>query len=192
MDEMKSALERALERAERMGKLSSEELQKQREARYTPVGDAIARRFLEHGYTSILAEQLEKVEAEGQTIAVKSTLATLAESISLDNQALTERAIQGIMGLGGGRSTEQTADEIMNLFGQYAWQKKLWYEENSDQIGKSVRERMGRMGIGGSAVGEININNDETWIKRSAELQDEFNERLEGLKKSLIQSLKPE
>ncbi|MFO8009799.1 MAG: hypothetical protein R6U89_03195 [Dehalococcoidia bacterium] len=192
MEEMKSAMERAMERAERMGKLSSEELQKQREARYAPVGDAIARRFLEHGYTSILAEQLEKVDEEGQTIALNSALTTLAESISLDNRALTERAIQGIMELGRSRNTEQTADEIMNLFGQYSWQKKLWYEENSDQIGRNVRERMGRMGIGGSAVGEININNDETWIKRSTELQEEFDERLEGLKKSLIQSLEPD
>jgi len=166
MDEMKSAFERALERAERMGKLSPEEMQRQNEARFVPAGEVIAQRFFEHGQISILAEQLDKLENEGKSIATRSALATLIGNIDLENKDLTERALEGIIGLQGSKTVADLADEVMKLFGQHSWQKKLWYEENSEEIGKEAKERMATAGIDGNAIAGINIENNEEWAKK--------------------------
>lgn len=189
MDEMKSALERALERADRMGKLSPEEMQRQNEARYIPAGEAIAQRFFEHGHISILAEQLDKLESEGKAIATRSALSTLIESIDLDNRDMTERALEGINGLDRSDHIGRISEDMVDLFGQYAWQNKLWYEENAEDAGKEVKERMPNAGISGSAIAEVNIENDEEWSRKSDELRSEFNSRLGELKKALGQAL---
>lgn len=189
MEEMKSALERALERADRMGKLSPEEMQRQNEARYIPAGEAIVQRFFEHGHISILAEQLDKLENEGKAIAARSALSTLIESIDLDNRDMTERALEGINGLERSDHIGRISEDMVDLFGQYAWQNKLWYEENAEDAGKEVKERMASAGISGNAVAGINIDNDEEWSRKSDELRSEFNSRLNELKKALGQAL---
>ena len=189
MEEMKSALERALERADRMGKLSPEEMQRQNEAKYVPAGEAIAQRFFEHGHISILAEQLDKLENEGKAIAARSALSTLIESIDLDNRDMTERALEGINGLERSDHIGRISEDMVDLFGQYAWQNKLWYEENAEDAGKEVKERMASAGIFGNAVAGINIENDEEWSRKSDELRSEFNSRLNELKKALGQAL---
>ncbi|NQT73427.1 MAG: hypothetical protein HQ553_11775 [Chloroflexi bacterium] len=192
MDEMKSALERALERADRMGKLSPEEMQRQNEAKYVPAGEAIAQRFFEHGQISILAEQLDKLENEGKSIATRSALATLISNIDLENKDLTEKALEGIIGLQGSKTVADVADEVMKLFGQHSWQKKLWYEENAEEAGKEIKERMASAGILGNAVAGINTENDEEWAKKADELRSEFDARLSKMKQALGRSFDSE
>lgn len=189
MEEMKSAMERALERAERMGKLSQEEMRQQQESRYVPIGEAIAQRFFEHGYTSILVEQLDKLDAAGKEIATRSALTTLINSIDIENKELTERAFDGIIGLRDSKDSVILGNHVMTLFGQYEWEKKLWYEENSEEIGKEVKEHLARSGISGSAVAEINIANDEEWARKSDELRAEFDSRLGEIRQELVQGL---
>lgn len=189
MDEMKSALERALERAERMGKLSEEEMRQQKEAKYVPIGEAIAQRFFEHGYSNILAEQLDKFDEEGKAIASKAAFSMLLQSIDLENKALTERALEAINDLKGSATVGKLSGEIMKLYGQYAWQKKLWNEENADALGREVRERLVDAGISGNAVGEINIQTSKAWEEMSTKLGAEFNTRLDELKNSLASAI---
>ena len=62
MGEMKSAFEKALERAEKLGKLSPEEMRGRKEAEYAPIGRAIADRYLRHGHNEILEEEANIVK----------------------------------------------------------------------------------------------------------------------------------
>ncbi len=187
MDKMKSALERALERADRMGKLSPEEMHRQNVARYVPAGEAIAQRFLGHGQISILSEQLEKLENQGRSIAKDSAIAILISSIDLEDRDLTQRALEGIIGLKGSQETEKIADKVMALFGSYAWQKKMWHEDHAEDAGKKTKHQMFTAGISGGAVAGINIESDDEWIKKTDELRSEFNQHLIRMKVSLAQ-----
>ncbi len=189
MDEMKSAFERALERAEQMGKLSPEEMQKRNEAKYRPVGEAIATRFFEHGYASILCEQLDKLGDEAKLIATQSALSELIGQISIEDRSTTERALDGISALGESDRIQSIAEEIVALFGQYAWQKKLWYEENSEYISKEVEVRLAKMGISGNAIGDVNIENDDRWAVESGKLLTEYRAMLEQCQQRLTQEL---
>ena len=171
MDEIKSALDRAMERAEQMGRLSPEELRLQNEAKYKPIGQAIAQRFLEHGQTRILAEQLDKFGTEGKVIATHSAISTLIGEIHLENIDLTQRSLDGITFIKKSNEIKQTADEIMALFGKYAWQKKLLYEENSEDLGKEANARITTAGITGNAIAGINIETNEEWKNKSEKWQ---------------------
>jgi len=184
MSEMQSALERALQRAERIGKLSAEEARQQKEAKYIPAGRAIAERFLEHGHTVVLAGQLDKLEEGGRSIAIRTAISVLIEGIDIDDRALTERALEGIKTLGA-ESMLDVFKEISEIFDQYATQKRLWYNEHFSEMTAAIRERLVSLGISGSAVGEINIGNDPQWIQKQAELRSEFNARLGKSKASL-------
>jgi len=184
MSEMQSALERALQRAERIGKLSPEEARQQKEAKYIPAGRTIVERFLEHGYTVVLADQLAKLEDEGRPIAIRAALLALIEDIDIDDRALMERALEGIRTLSA-ESVLDVSEEISGIFDQYATQKRLWYNEHFSEMTAATRERLVSLGISGSAVGEINIGNDPQWIQKQAELRSEFNARLGKSKASL-------
>jgi len=190
MDEIKSALDRALERADRFGKLTAEEMRQQNELKYKPIGEAIVQRFFEHGESSILVEQLNKLEEAGREIAFKSALTFLIETIDMENKELSECAIKGIFGLTSVDDLEAFIGEIRNIFGQYSWQKKLLYEENSDEIGKEIQERLEGAGISGSAIAEFNVGNDDAWNGKVQELRTEFEVRLSDRKRALKQLLK--
>ena len=178
MEEMKSAFERALERAEQMGKLSPGEMQRQNEAKYRPVGEAIAKRFFEHGYASILSEQLDMLGDEGKLIATQAALSELIGQISIEDRSTTERVLDGIFALGESDHLQRIAEDVMTLFGQYSWQKNLWYEENSEYISKEVEVRLAKMGISGNAIGDVNIENDDGWAVESGKLRTEYQARL--------------
>jgi len=189
MSEMQSALERALQRAERIGKLSPEEARQQKEAKYIPAGRTIVERFLEHGYTVVLADQLAKLEDEGRPIAIRAALLALIEDIDIDDRALMERALEGIRTLSA-ESVLDVSEEISGIFDQYATQKRLWYNEHFSEMTAATRERLVSLGISGSAVGEINIGNDPQWIQKQAELRSEFNARLGESKASLSHAVR--
>lgn len=188
MSEMQSALERALQRAERIGKLSPEEARQQKEAKYIPAGRTIAERFLEHGHTVVLADQLAKLEDEGRPIAIGAALLALIGGIDIDDRALMERALEGFKTLSA-ESVFDVSKEISEIFNQHAAQKKRWYDEHCSEMTAATRERLISLGISGSAVGEINIGNDPQWIQKQAELRSEFNAQLGELKASLSRAV---
>ncbi len=192
MDEMKSALDRALERAERMGKLSPKEMQQHNEIKYKPIGEAIAQRFFEHGQTGILAEQLSRLEEECKVIATESAVFALISNIGLENSDLNLRSIEGIACLKGSTDTQKASDDIVSLFGQYEWQKKLLHEENSEDMEKEANERMAAAGITGHAIAGFNIEKNDQWIQKADELSSEFESRLSEMKKSLGQAVSSE
>ncbi|MDY6911163.1 MAG: hypothetical protein SVM79_02225 [Chloroflexota bacterium] len=190
MREMKSALERAMERAEKLGKLSPEELQQKRKAEYALIGEGLAKRYLEHGYMRSLSEGIDKYKKEERSFVTDAVLFALTQSIVLENETLTERALMGINGLKVSRTITDTSDEIMSIFGKYAWEEKLLYADSAEEIEDHIREALRQMGISGTAVGEANIQANETWKTKINELRFKFNSQLDELKESLIQAPK--
>jgi len=189
MDEMKSALERALERADRMGRLSPEEMRLRKESEYTPIGKTIAERFREHGQTTILAEQLGRIAEEGREIATRSALSELIAHISLENNSITERSLKGLQQLRGSESMARLSEEIDKLSGQYAWQKKLLCEEHADETDRLIREHLSRSGISGSAISGVNLENNEEWSRKTKQLLSDFEARLARLKHALQEAV---
>jgi len=189
MSEMKSAFEKALEKAEKLGKLSPEEMRQQKEKEYTPIGRAIADRYLGHGHNPILKEEVNRYSGEEKAIVIKAALSTLEEAIGLESDEVAERAIAGILTFRGEEKFGGISERIRSLLGEYREVKRQKYEEQKEHIERRERELLHQLRISGSAVGEINLQTSEAWARISQELFSRFDERLEELKRELTNLL---
>jgi hypothetical protein len=81
MGEIKSAWEIAMERAEKLGKLSPEELKRQREKEYAVIGQALAEKYLGGLDLRQLEVDLDKYEGEKREWVKKMAMVKLAQSI---------------------------------------------------------------------------------------------------------------
>ena len=189
MGEMKSALERALERAEQLGTLSPEEMRQRKEREHILMGEGLAKRYLEHGFSGVLSEGISKYDEKEKSVVVRAALSVLLQSIGLENNNLSERAIRGILDLKGDERIESACREIEGVLREYHQAKQRCHQEKRAAIEKSVRESLHRMRISGSAVGEINTGTGEEWRRIVTELQSRFDGYLGKLKTSLADTL---
>ena len=189
MGEMKSAFERAMERADRVGRLTSEEMGKHRQERCVPAGRAIAERYLEHGHEKLLKEDVGKYTADDKLIVSKATQSRLVEAVSLTDYEKTERALNGLLSLCGEQGEEVIGgkvDEIARLLEEFARELKLKYEAEKENIQQGDRELLHQLRISGSAIGEVNMAASETWGRIYLEFIAPYRERLESLKSELV------
>lgn len=186
MTEMKSAFEKALEKAEKLGKLSPEEMRERKEEEYAPVGRAIADRYLGHGHNPILKEEVNRYSGDEKGIVIRAALSRLGEAIGLESDEVSEKAIAGMLTLGDEARIGEISERIRSLLGEYREVKIQKYEAQKEHIERRERELLHQLRISGSAVGEINLKASEAWGRISQELFSRFNERLEELKRELL------
>jgi hypothetical protein len=189
MGEMKSALERALDRAEQLGTLSPEEMRKKKEEEHILIGEGLAKRYLEHGFSGVLAEGMSKYDGWEKSVIARAAMSVLLHSIGLEDTDLSERAIRSILDLNSDECIESICQEIEGLLQEYHQAKQRCHQENRATIEKSVRESLHRLRISGSAIGEVNTGTGEEWKRMVAELQSRFGDRLSNLKTQLERSL---
>lgn len=189
MDELKSAFERALEKAEKLGKLSPEEMMERKEEEYIPIGRALAQRYLNHGYSQVLKEEADKYSHQEKEIVIRAVVSTLVQAIELGNDELAERAMEGILALKGEGRLGHIKGEIESLFEEYKQVEKTKYEEEGEVIEQRERELLRQLGISGSAIAEINLEACEGWKEFAQELRSQYDRRLEELKLKLLQAL---
>jgi hypothetical protein len=189
MGEMKNAFEKAWERAESLGKLSPEELRRRKEKEFTPIGQAQAERYLEHGYTELLKEGLNRYEKEEENeIATKAALSRLVEAIELRNDETAARAMEGILALKGDRAANKI-EEIKGTCQEYEQAEQKEFERNKGEMEAREREIMHQLRLSGNAVGDINPQASEIWRGISQGLYAQFEQRLHQLKQELCQLL---
>jgi len=188
MDEMKSAFEKALERAEKLGKLSPEEIKKRKEEEYTPVGRALVDNYLGHGYVQFLEEEANRYGGEEKDIVRKAALSRLVEAIDLGNYEASERAMEGVLALGGGKLIGEVRQQIKDLLAEYERAEEAKYEEQKVEVERRERELLHQLRISGSALGEINLEASETWREVSQKLCSQFDQQLQQLKEQLVKN----
>ena len=185
MGEMKSAFEKALEKADKIGKLSPEEMREREEAEYGPIGRAIAERFLGHGHKQILKEEVERYRSDENGVVVRAALSRLVEAIDLSSGQPIERSLDGLLTLKEKEGIGGTIDSIRILFAEFQEEREQEYEREKENIEKRERELLHQLRITGSAVGAINPKASESLSLVYEQLNSQFNERLEALKEEL-------
>jgi hypothetical protein len=158
MGEMKSAFEKASERAERLGRLSPEEIRERKEEEYTPVGRAMADRYLVHGRVESLEEEVNKCGGDERDIVRRAALSRLVEAIDLGDYGASERAMEGVIALCGEEVSGELRRQIKNLLADYEKTEEARYEEQRGEVERRERKLLHQLHISGSAVGEINLD----------------------------------
>ena len=142
MDGIPSALERALERVEKLGKASPEELQR---ANHIEVGQKLAARFLK-GETSLLVE-LNKYDEEAREWVGKGAVEILSRNIALPSNDLAKRqnkaAMEGIKLIKQDKGmVENVFSKIRQIFSHYTEQGEIQRKETYENLKRETQARM--------------------------------------------------
>ena len=189
MGEMKSAFEKAMERAEKLGKLSPEEMRERKQAEYTPIGRALAERYLGHGQKQVFKEEANRYSGDEKGIVIRAALLRLGEAIDLGNDELTENALAGMLVFKAKEKMGEINEKIRSLLREFREAQQQKYEGEKERIERGEKELLHQLRISGSAVGEINLKASEAWERISQQLCSRFNERLVDLKGELLSLL---
>lgn len=208
MGELKSAWEIAQGKADRLGKLSAEELQQQREEKCRQIGQAIAQRYLDNLESLDLDVEMEKHSEAEEGLIKTAVAAHLIQALELSSQSGTtsrrpterdggmeqnnssggayfrmERVIQGIAGLEP--KSKAITERVSRLFQEYEGATR----EGRQEIERKGKETLHRLRISGTAVGDINVEATPQWQQTWHRLGEPFEPRLDHLKQELTNSI---
>jgi hypothetical protein len=199
MGDLKSAWEIAQEKAARLGRLSAEELQQQKEEACRESGRGIAQRYLDSPETVDLAAEIGKHPEEEQPLARGAVVKRLIEALELVSDPATsagaagqqrsstselrlEKTIDAIAALEPERAT--IVEQIRGLIQEYG--AAAGKTQRKQEIEKKSRETLHRLRISGTAVGDINVEAAAQWQQSWQELSQTFAARLDNLKRELL------
>jgi glutamate synthase domain-containing protein 2 len=182
MGDIKSAWEIAMEKAEKIGKLSAEELIEQKEKEYELIGKTIADKYFAGLDLWQLQVELDKYKGEEREGIKKVTLIKLVKSIELGNYKRLEQVFDGIAFLKEDEGMRLIQSEISQIFNEYEQISKKRFEE----VEKSGWQVLHQLRIAGSAIESINPKAQEEWAKITDRFANPYIDRLEELKKELL------
>ena len=192
MSEMKSAWEKAMEKVEKLGKLSEEEL---KQLEYQPAGNKLAAKYLqETGYN--LDAELTKYKGTG----VRKYVLQGAQEIFLRNIVLpknehdmqaTRRAMAGLRLLKENKNLlDSILDRITNLLNYYGQarqqtylQFKKGFEAKLQETNQAMQQQMGA---------KVRIEPEqhpqflEEWRRISSQLDAQYEKALEEHKQQIV------
>lgn len=184
MGEIKSAWEIAQEKANKLGELSPEERQKQRQDRCRPIGQSLAEKYLSQYDSQYLQAELNKYDSEDRELISRAALQRLVERIDLGYGPILDKIGQGILSLANTRAVAETVGKIKELLDEYREAEELERQE----IERAGREMLHQLRISGTAISHVNIQAKEEWQKKISQLAQPFQERLDTLKRELLDS----
>jgi hypothetical protein len=170
-----------MERAAKLPRLTKEEIRQRREEEYGPRGRAIAQRFLggELAEKDVDAELAGHGEEEGEIVR-EVFLATLCRSIELEHPDTLTRALQGIRALVRDDRLEEASQRLDDVFGDYREERRRALAGVEETESATLRD----LGVSGSAI-RLDLEPNERWGEKRAELMQRFDPRVEEIKKEL-------
>jgi len=182
MGEIKSAWEIAMEKIDELDELSPEELKIQKDKKYTKIAQALVDKYFDGVDLWQLNVELDKYGAENRDLLSQLVVSKLASAIELGNNEKLSKILEGISYLEQMEEIEEIANEIKQLFQEYA-------AVQQKGRGKKVRspgEILQQLGISGTAIGEVNPNPIVEEQPDLGKLDEPYKERLEKLKQFLL------
>jgi hypothetical protein len=182
MGEIKSAWEIALEKTEKLGKLSAEELRRQKEEECALVGQVLANKYLGGLDPWQLEVELDKYRGEEKNSISRAVASKLAQAIELGNRERLNKVIGGISHLSQKGTIEEVGSAIEQLFQEYEQVE----QKERKEIEESAEGILHQLRISGSAIKAINPKAISLWQQDLNQLAQPYKERLEQLKQKLI------
>lgn len=204
MGELKSAWEIAQEKANKLGRLSPEELEQQREEKCRQIGQAIAQRYLDNLGSLNLGIELDRHPEEEKGLIKRAVASRLIQALDLGSRLATSPDTTGRHGrvkqnnrsggvylrlekiIRGIDSLEPKAGAITERVRQLFQEYEEATREARREIERKGREILHQLRISGTAVGDINVEAMPQWQQTWHRLREPFEPRLDNLKEELI------
>jgi len=179
---IKSAWEIAQEKANKLGNLSAQEREEQRQDKCRLLGEAIADKYLSQRDSRIIKNELDKHESPDKGSISGAVMRRLGQSIDLTYPGSLPDIFRGILAVSHTPSTKKTLDLIETLFQEYIEAEKKQRQEIEDACGQILHQ----IRVSGSAIGPVNIRAKEEWQAKLDQTASPFFERLKSLKQELL------
>jgi Family of unknown function (DUF6657) len=196
MAEIKSTMEKVLERAAQMAAAAGDGANTEDLDR---LGMRMAAEYLSKSEENLL-KTLQKQPAENQ-MAIRAGMArTLLRNIVLPrDKDLVEtgtKALQGLVELGqSSRDISSICSEIQKILGQYNQHKEQLKQQLDQAIRAQLEQKMGNRGE--KLSGQVSINPamhpqyQEEWARMQSDLNNQYNQALDQRKNMIQQRLAP-
>ncbi|MBI4317522.1 MAG: hypothetical protein HY675_03450 [Chloroflexi bacterium] len=183
---IKSAWEIALEKADSLGELSDEELAKRQEEEYTPVGQALAKRFLSGLPLREVQQGLASHEGYVGRVVKRAALATLVEVIEPNDCDRALPAVEAIRQLLGEENVGEIADSLARRLRNGCEAQAQIDAGCQESLRHKKEQELKERGIFGSAV-SVNVEATAEWREVLRRRARERQEVLLPLKKKLLE-----
>lgn len=181
MGEIKSSWELAMEKVERLGKLSPEELKRQEEEKHAAIAQVLAEKLLGGLAFWQLQVDLEKFGAHEREPVKAALRRKLVDEIELDKGEKLERVLDGLSNL---MDTEEL-NPVKHDLGQLLQEYEEFEQKATREVEEAAGEVLHQLRISGSAIGGINPGVLPEWQERLDTVAGPYKERLEALKAKL-------
>jgi hypothetical protein len=182
VSDIKSAWEIAQEKASKLGGLSLQEREEQRQEKCNLIGAGVTEKYLSGHDIEILKDEIGKYEAADKDLVAGAAVRRLSQAIDLQYPSRLPEILQGLLLLKNNKVAKKTLDEIKELFQEYATAEVREIQE----IEKAAGEILHQIRASGSAVSQINIRAKEEWQNKLDQTARPFNDRLNSLKQELM------
>ena len=181
---MKSAFERAMEKAERLGQATEEE---KMGWKWVPEGNRLAAEFLRD--KADLAKELEGYGKEERGYVLKGVMETLASNVSLPKTTAAkenlDRAMEGLKQVEAGELAGRI-EYVVTQYLQYGMeQQKQAYDQLKQQIEEALRQQ-GRIGQSADISVETIPEFQREWMRVLGQIEGPYQEHLEDYKKDIL------
>ncbi|MEJ2738706.1 MAG: hypothetical protein P8105_02520 [Dehalococcoidia bacterium] len=183
MGDIRSSWEIAQEKADRLGDLSSEERNRQKEELYRNTAAVLVHQYLDDKDIRPVKKELNKYTGEVRKLKERILLDELINVIDLDKQESLDIAVNGIEALWGKQETGHDIEPVKHLYAEYY---KIRNEEKR-RVDDAGRQILRDMDISGSAIGTINIYARDEWLNALNSLTACFKKWLKGLQEDIVQ-----
>jgi lipopolysaccharide biosynthesis regulator YciM len=160
MGELKSAWEIAQERANRLGKLSTEEKEQQERQRCCQIGQVLAQKWLDNSQQLDITAELNKHEEKSRKVIKQAIIEHLVQTIEFTTtQGINslKRVLEAISSLEP--ELQPKAKEISQLVQEH----EVAEQKIRQELETNYRETLHRLRISGTAVEAINIEAHPKW-----------------------------
>ena len=191
MGEMKSSWQIAMEKAEKLGKVSPEEINS---IKYVPEGNRIASQYLQDDKSDLMAEMAKYPAADAAKYVKKGIDEILLRNISLphneEDMRRTNRAMAGLRLIKENKKQlESTLGLINNLVNQYQLALKQTYEEFKKKAEATIQQasRGARPQRGDQMPLEqrLQLQIQEEWRQIHSELDAQYGKALDEHKEKI-------
>ena len=193
MEEMKSAFERAMERAEGLGKPSDEDLKKWK---YIPEGEKLAAKYLREGFD--LTAELNKYDDKVRRHVVEGAQGVFVRNIDLPRNDAAKRKNKRVM-----EAIKEMKRDKVGIENVYTKMRRIFnhYEKEGEQQRRQTYEALkmdfeaklmqaAQQQLGTSPPPKINIEAhpqfQQEWRRVLAQLDSQYLKLLEEYKKEIL------
>ena len=187
MGEIKSAWELAMEKVDKLGKLSPEELRQQKDDKCRSIGQGLAEKYLSGSSLRDLKLELDKHKGEERELVRGALASGLIDAIELGDAERLSKVVEAISGLKSGDGLPTARVGIEGLFAEYreAEQKKR------REVETAARGVLHQLRISGSAIGSVNPEVVPEWKNELDKIAQPYRERLNDIKARMRSGFPP-